>query len=134
MPTIQRRRGKNGKETYTVTIRIKGIPSQTATFDRLTDAKRWSASTESSIREGRHLHAVEAKRHNLSDVINRFLGDKTISKKTKAKIRREKRKIFLGVEPILLKLVQKNQSAKGTTNPREMIIIHGSSNPQLICH
>ena len=82
MPTIQRRRGKNGKETYTVTIRIKGIPSQTATFDRLTDAKRWSASTESSIREGRHLHAVEAKRHNLSDVINRFLGDKTISKKT----------------------------------------------------
>ncbi|SVC80284.1 uncharacterized protein METZ01_LOCUS333138, partial [marine metagenome] len=40
MPTIQRRRGKNGKETFTVTIRLKGVSSQTATFDRLTDAKK----------------------------------------------------------------------------------------------
>ena len=57
MATIQKRNGVNGKETYTVTIRLKGVNSQTATFDRLTDAKRWSASTESSIREGRYLHA-----------------------------------------------------------------------------
>ena len=58
MATIQKRKCVNGKETYTVTIRLKGGNSQTATFDRLTDAKRWSASTESSIREGRYLHAV----------------------------------------------------------------------------
>ena len=51
MATIQKRNGVNGKETYTVTIRLKGVNSQTATFDRLTDAKRWSASTESSIRK-----------------------------------------------------------------------------------
>ena len=50
MATIQKRKCVNGKETYTVTIRLKGVNSQTATFDRLTDAKRWSASTESSIR------------------------------------------------------------------------------------
>ena len=49
MATIQKRKGVNGKETYTVTIRLKGVNSQTATFDRLTDAKKWSASTESSI-------------------------------------------------------------------------------------
>lgn len=58
MSTIQKRRGVKGKETYTVTIRLKGVHSQTATFDRLTDAKQWSASTESSIRERRYLHAA----------------------------------------------------------------------------
>ena len=58
MATIQKRKCVNGKERYTVTIRLKGVNSQTATFDRLTDAKRWSASTESSIREGRYLHAA----------------------------------------------------------------------------
>ena len=83
MATIQKRRGVNGKETYTVTIRLKGVHSQTATFDRLTDAKRWSASTESSIREGRYLHAVEAKRHTLADVINRYLKDPTVKQITR---------------------------------------------------
>ena len=56
MATIQKRRGVSGKETYTVTIRFKGVPSQTATFDRLTDAKRWSASTESAIRNLYYFH------------------------------------------------------------------------------
>ena len=83
MATIQKRRGVNGKETYTVTIRLKGVHSQTATFDRLTDAKRWSASTESSIREGRYLHAVEAKRNTLADVINRYLKDPTVKQITR---------------------------------------------------
>ena len=83
MATIQKRRGVNGKETYTVTIRLKGVHSQTATFDRLTDAKRWSTSTESSIREGRYLHAVEAKRHTLADVINRYLKDPTVKQITR---------------------------------------------------
>ncbi len=83
MATIQKRKGVNGKETYTVTIRIKGLNSQTATFDRLTDAKRWSASTESSIREGLYLHAVEAKRHTLADVINRYLKDPTVKQITR---------------------------------------------------
>lgn len=83
MATIQKRRGVNGKETYTVTIRSKGLPSQTATFDRLTDAKRWSASTESAIREGRYLHAVEAKRHSLADVIDRYLEDSTVKQITR---------------------------------------------------
>ena len=86
MATIQKRNGVNGKETYTVTIRLKGVNSQTATFDRLTDAKRWSASTESSIREGRYLHAVEAKRNTLADVINRYLKDPTVKQITRDKV------------------------------------------------
>ena len=83
MAWIQTRIGKNGKKTYTTTIRIKGVPSQTATFDRLTDAKKWSQSIESSIREGRHLGFFEAKRHTLAEVIDRYLLDPSVKNKTK---------------------------------------------------
>ena len=83
MAWIQTRIGKNGKKTYTATIRIKGVSSQTATFDRLTDAKKWSQSIESSIREGRHLGFFEAKRHTLAEVIDRYLEDPSINIKTK---------------------------------------------------
>ena len=83
MAWIQTRIGKNGKKTYTATIRIKGVSSQTATFDRLTDAKKWSQSIESSIRDGRHLGSFEAKRHTLAEVIDRYLLDPSIKNKTK---------------------------------------------------
>ena len=83
MAWIQTRIGKNGKKTYTATIRIKGVTSQTETFDRLTDAKKWSQSIESSIRDGRHLGSFEAKRHTLAEVIDRYLLDPSIKNKTK---------------------------------------------------
>ena len=54
MATIQKRTSKDGITTYTATIRLKGYPIQNATFKRLTDAKKWIASTESAILEGRH--------------------------------------------------------------------------------
>jgi len=43
MATIQERTKKNGKKTFTATIRIKGYKPLSATFERLTDAKRWIA-------------------------------------------------------------------------------------------
>ena len=52
MAWIQTRPKKNGKKTFTVTIRLKGLPTQTATFDRLTDARNWSNSMESALKEG----------------------------------------------------------------------------------
>ena len=57
-----------------------------------------------------------------------------MTRKAKVIIRRDKRKAFLGLEPIRLKLVQKNHSAQGIINPRVMEISHGSSGAQLICH
>ena len=83
MAWIQTRSKKNGKDTYTVTIRLKGLPTQSATFDRLTDARKWSHSMESALREGRLSTSIEAKRHTLSEVIDRFLLDPSIKNKTK---------------------------------------------------
>ena len=83
MAWIQTRPKKNGKKTFTVTIRLKGLPTQTATFDRLTDARNWSNSMESAFKEGRLSSSIEAKRHTLTEVIDRFLLDPSIKNKTK---------------------------------------------------
>jgi hypothetical protein len=52
MASIRKRLTKDGKTYFTVQIRLKGHPPQTATFDRITDAKKWAASTESVVKEG----------------------------------------------------------------------------------
>ena len=82
MAWIQTRPKKNGKKTFTVTIRLKGLPTQTATFDRLTDARNWSNSMESALREGRQSSSIKSKRHTLSEVIDRYFLDPSIKNKT----------------------------------------------------
>ena len=75
MASISKRLNNEGKPYYTVRIRLKGHPIQVATFDRITDAKKWAASTESAIREGRHFKTTEAKRHTLGDMVDRYIKD-----------------------------------------------------------
>ena len=41
MATIQKRKKKDGTITYKVVIRVKGYPTLTATFDKITLAKQW---------------------------------------------------------------------------------------------
>ncbi len=77
MAAIQRRTDKAGKTTFRVQVRLKGYPPQTASFERLTDARKWAASTESAIREGRHFKTAEAKRKTLADAIDRYKQSRT---------------------------------------------------------
>ncbi|MCX7111778.1 MAG: tyrosine-type recombinase/integrase [Proteobacteria bacterium] len=72
MATIEKRETENGKATYRVKVRMKGHPVQTATFNRLSDARKWVQDTESAIREGRHFKTAEAKRHTLGEMIDRY--------------------------------------------------------------
>jgi len=44
MATFDKHIANDGKITYRVRIRMKGCPLQTASFDRLTDARRWAGS------------------------------------------------------------------------------------------
>ncbi len=71
MATIEARKGK-GQTGYRVKVRLRGYPPTDATFDRITDAKRWAAETETAIRAGRWFQHVEAKRNTLSDLIGRY--------------------------------------------------------------
>ncbi len=82
MANIEKRVSNDGKTSYRVKIRLKGYPSQSATFERLTDAKKWTQQTESAIREGRHFKTTEAKRHTLTEVIDRYCRD-VLAKKPK---------------------------------------------------
>lgn len=75
MATIQPRKTADGKTSYRVMVRLKGFPAQTATFPRLTDARRWAQQTEAAIREGRHFKTTEAKRHTLGELADRYAKD-----------------------------------------------------------
>lgn len=75
MARIKTRTVSDGTLRYTAEIRLKGNAPQTATFKRLTDARKWIQNTESAIREGRHFKTSEAKKHTLSDAIDRYLLD-----------------------------------------------------------
>lgn len=73
MATIQKR--VSGKGTaYRVMIRLKGHPQETATFERLTDAREWAKNTEVAIKEGRYFGA--SKRHTLKQLIERYTEQK----------------------------------------------------------
>jgi integrase len=75
MASIEKRITDTGATSYRVKIRLKGHPTQTATFKRLTDAKKWVQATESAIREGRHFKTAEAKKHTLAEAIERYIND-----------------------------------------------------------
>lgn len=78
MAAIQRRTDQTGRTTFRVQVRLKGHPAQTATFERLTDAKRWAAATETAIREGRYFAGTEGKRRTLADALNRYEAARTL--------------------------------------------------------
>lgn len=69
MATITKRTGKNGT-SYKVQVRIKGHPAETASFDRLTDAKRWAAETETAIRQGKHFGI--ARRRTFTELADKY--------------------------------------------------------------
>ena len=75
MATIQERKTEDGKISYRVQVRLKGHPPQTATFSRITDARKWAQQIESAIREGRHFKTAESKKHTLRELIDRYIDD-----------------------------------------------------------
>src|SRR5215471_14537259 len=83
MATIVRRLGKNGQLSYRAQVRRKGTPPLSATFTKLSDARKWIQITEAAILEGRHFKATEAKRHTLADLIDRYLVEVMPQKRLK---------------------------------------------------
>ena len=74
MASIERRDTGEGV-TYRVKVRVKGHPAQSASFERLTDARRWAQSTEAAIRERRYFKTTEAQRRTLAELIDRYIRD-----------------------------------------------------------
>jgi len=75
MATIEKRTTNDGVTTYRVKIRLKGYPTETATFERKTDAKIWAQQTETAIRKGRYFKVAEARKHTLAELVERYIRD-----------------------------------------------------------
>lgn len=69
MATIQKRTTSKGT-SYRVMVRLKGYPPETATFERLTDARAWATTTEGNMKNGRHFG--ESKRHIFSELVKAY--------------------------------------------------------------
>jgi len=59
---------------------MRGYRPQSATFKRITDAKRWAQDTESAMRDGRYFRHAEAKKHLLSELIDKYIVEVLPSK------------------------------------------------------
>lgn len=70
MATIEKRTSSDGKTSYRVKVRLRGFAPETATFDRLTDAKTWAATTEADMRAGRHFG--QSKRHTFKELVAEY--------------------------------------------------------------
>lgn len=82
MASIKQRKGKDGELKYQVQIRVKGFPSQTATFSRKTDAKRWAQQTETKIKEGKYFKTREEQKRTLSELIDKYVSSVLPQKKS----------------------------------------------------
>lgn len=76
--------------SYRVMVRLKGHPTESATFTRETDAARWAQDTESAIREGRYFRTAEAKKHTVAELIDRYQAE-VLSEKPQRKRRDQER-------------------------------------------
>lgn len=124
MASIEKRKTKDGNIIFRVKVRLKGFPEQNASFESLTDAKRWAQQTESAIREERHFKTSEAKRRTLEEMIDRYIADilphkpKNIKNRTLHLIwwKNELGKYTLAdITPALI-AEQRDKLARGTTN------------------
>jgi len=91
--TINKRKDQDGIDRFQGIIRLKGHPTQTATFTRITDAKKWIQHTEAAIREGRYFKSSEAKKHTLGDLIDRYMEKYKIPDYKQAQLKWWKQKL-----------------------------------------
>src|SRR5262245_50831476 len=75
MATIHKRLGKHGKVSYRVEVRRKGAPPQSASFPTLAQAQKWAKIREGAILEGRHFPSTAAKRHKVSELIDKYINE-----------------------------------------------------------
>lgn len=73
MATIREILKKDGTSSFHVEIRLKGHPSERASFRNKSLAKKWIQDTESAIRDGRHFKTVESKKHTVGEMIEKFI-------------------------------------------------------------
>ncbi len=75
MAYIQERKSSDGSVSYRVQVRKRGYPTQSATFKRKTDAKKWAGSVEAAIEERRYKNFAQARRRTVGELIDKYRDD-----------------------------------------------------------
>lgn len=88
MANIQRRVSKERTITYRARVRVKGFPTQTATFQKKSLARHWAEQTEAAIREGRYLRTSQAQRRTLEELVDRYLEEVMPGKPASIRVQR----------------------------------------------
>jgi len=65
---------KDGSKTFHAEVRRKGEKPLRQTFRTLTEAKNWVRKMESSILDGKYVPDNKARKHTLSDLIDRYIS------------------------------------------------------------
>jgi integrase len=133
MATFRQRTTDSGQRRWQAIVRRHGAPDSVATFSTKRAAERWAAITEGKIAEHRHLLGLEAERHTVNDLLNRFtpelnaerrkfiagqikwwreaIGDKPLSEVTPALLRQQLDRLL--TEPYSRALPRKAQPLSG---------------------
>src|SRR5262249_662501 len=93
MATFEKRKGKDGQDMWRVKVRRKGVSALSATFARLTDARRWAQRIEAAIDEGRYFGTQETRKHTLGEAIDRYIRD-VLPLKAKMTQRKQKQQLL----------------------------------------
>lgn len=72
-----------GSFQWQATVRRKGFPSQTRTFESKRDAQDWAATLESEMRRGLFIDRTEVERTTLGELLCRYSQDVTPTKRGK---------------------------------------------------
>jgi hypothetical protein len=74
MGTINTHRSKSGVITYRARIQRQGLPTLSATFPTLKDARNWMTLKEADIIAGRHFPAQQ-KQYTLNELFDAYIID-----------------------------------------------------------
>lgn len=75
MAVIEQRKGRNGQAIYRVKIRLKGLPEESQSFERKTDAKEWAQTREAELKKERAFGFTAVARKTLGELIDRYVRD-----------------------------------------------------------
>ncbi len=72
MATFRERLTARGERKWQAIVRRDGFPDKVATFPAKRDAERWARLIEGDDAKGRHLPSLEAERHTLAQLFDRY--------------------------------------------------------------
>lgn len=85
MATFQKRMSKTGAISWRAQVRIKGYPTQSATFPNKTLANDWAQETEIGIKNGKYFTTLKSKQHTLEELIDKYICEELPKKQKRNK-------------------------------------------------